>query len=215
MDYEHADELFDAMSKWAQHWGCPIIGGDIASHGSADHPLTLTVTVSGTMRQGSQPVLRSGAQPGDELYVTGQIGGSFASGWHLLFEPRVGAGQWASENGVHAMMDVSDGLGRDCDRIAKASGIIIEIDAAKLPISHHIIDAGKDWRQACSEGEDYELLMCIDPSMPIPDQLSESDPPMQGPIGICRACEGDETPGAIIIDPHGNHHNAESLGWDH
>lgn len=214
-DYQHADALFDAMSRWAKHWGCPLIGGDIASHGSNDHPLTLTVTVGGVMANNTQPLLRSGAQPGDELYVTGQVGGSFESGWHLLFEPRLKTGQWAARNqgadGTHAMMDISDGLGRDSDRIAKASGVIIEIDATKLPISHHIIDAGKDWRAAVSEGEDYELLMSISPTTVIPD----IEPPLHGSIGVCRACSVDETPGAFITDPQGQRHPAASLGWDH
>ncbi|MDF1870420.1 MAG: thiamine-phosphate kinase [Phycisphaerales bacterium] len=215
-DYAHANELFDAMHKWALHWGCPLIGGDIASHASIDHPLTITVTVGGTMAPNTQPVLRSGAKPGDELYLTGQVGGSFASGWHLLFEPRLQVGQWASANNVHAMMDLSDGLGRDADRIAKASGLIIEIDATKLPISHHITRANKDWRDAVSEGEDYELLMCIDPTTTIPSTTTPSmTPPMQGPIGTCRACAPNESPGAIIIDPHGEHHHASSMGWDH
>tara|TARA_R110002096_G_scaffold344921_2_gene537802 strand:- start:35961 stop:36869 length:909 start_codon:yes stop_codon:yes gene_type:complete len=206
-DYPHANELFDAMHKWALHWGCPLIGGDIASHASTNHPLTLTVTVGGTMVPNTQPVLRNGAKPGDELYVTGQVGGSFASGWHLLFEPRLQAGQWAAESGVHAMMDLSDGVGRDADRIAKASGLIIEIDATKLPINHRC----KDWREAVSEGEDYELLMCIDPTTTIPSM----NPPMQGLIGTCRSCNNNEHPGAIIIDPHGKHHDASSMGWDH
>jgi thiamine-monophosphate kinase len=210
-DYPHADQLFDAMSKWAKHWNCPIIGGDIATHSSNDHPLTLTVTIGGSMHKDSSPILRSGAKPGDHLYLTGQVGGSFDSGWHLLFEPRLIAGQWASANqginGVHAMLDLSDGLGRDADRIAKASGVIIELDAAKLPINHRC----KDWRQACSEGEDYELLMCIDPNTHIP----EIDPPIQGPIGECRACRSDESPGAIMIDPHGKRHPLSDFGWDH
>jgi len=206
-DYKHADDLFDAMSNWAKHWGCPLVGGDIASHGSADHPLTLTVTVGGTMKDNASPVLRSGAMPGDHLYLTGQVGGSFESGWHLLFEPRLDAGQWASANGVHAMMDLSDGLGRDADRIAKSSGVIIEIDAAKLPINHRC----KDWRQAVSEGEDYELLMCVDPKTQIP----EMEPPLQGSIGKCRSCDPGETPGAYITDPHGQRHALADLGWDH
>lgn len=206
-DYPHANELFDAMHKWAKHWNCPLIGGDIASHASSDHPLTLTVTIGGSMQPDTSPVLRSGAQPGDHLHLTGQVGGSFESGWHLLFEPRLEAGQWAASNGVHAMLDLSDGLGRDADRVAKASGLIIEIDATKLSINHRC----NDWRQAASEGEDYELLMCINPNTIIPAM----DPPLQGPVGECRACNADETPGAIIIDPHGNRHDASTLGWDH
>lgn len=209
--YNHADELFDAMSKWAKHWHCPLIGGDIASHASKDHPLTLTVTIGGSMQKNSTPVLRSGAKPGDHLYLTGQVGGSFDSGWHLLFEPRLSAGQWASANhadcGVHAMLDLSDGLGRDADRIAKASGLIIELDATKLPINHRC----KNWQQACSDGEDYELLICIDPATLIP----EIDPPIQGPVGTCRGCSSDESPGAIMIDPHGKCHPLNDFGWDH
>lgn len=206
-DYEHANELFDAMHKWATHWNCPLIGGDIASHSQPDHPLTLTVTVGGAMLENASPILRSGAQAGDELYLTGQVGGSFESGWHLLFEPRLSAGQWAAAVGVHAMMDISDGLGRDAHRIAQVSGLIIEIDASKLPINHRC----SDWKQAVSEGEDYELLMCIAPETQIPSM----DPPLQGPIGRCRACEPNEAPGAIIIDPHGHHHDASRMGWDH
>lgn len=205
--YTHANALFDAMSTWANHWTCPLIGGDIASHASPDHPLTLTVTVGGTMPQGTQPVLRSGAKPGDLLYVTGQIGGSFESGWHLRFEPRVAVGQWAAKHNAHAMMDLSDGLGRDAHRIAVASGVRIELDATKLPISHRC----SDWRQAISEGEDYELLIALDPNQTI------DDCPLQllGPIGVVHACAQDQPPGAIITDPYGKAHDASSMGWDH
>ncbi len=208
-DYPHADELFDAMSKWAKHWQCPLIGGDIATHREPDHPLTLGVTVGGVMDEGHTPVLRSGAQPGDLIYLTGQIGGSFASGWHQLFEPRIEAGRRASEAGssVHAMMDLSDGLGRDCDRIAKASGVVIEIDAAELPISHRC----DDWRQAVSEGEDYELVMCVDPGVLVP----QTSPLLIGSVGLVRACARREKPGAVIVDPHGQRHDGQDLGWDH
>ncbi|MCR9074651.1 MAG: thiamine-phosphate kinase [bacterium] len=205
--YAHANALFDAMHRWANRWHCPLIGGDIASHSSPDHPLTLTVTVGGTMPEGSMPVLRSGAKPGDLLYVTGQIGGSFESGWHLRFEPRVEVGQWASRINTHAMIDLSDGLGRDAHRIATASGVRIEMDAAKLPISHRCAD----WRQAVSEGEDYELLIVLDPRQPT------DDCPMQllGPIGHVAACEQGQSSGAVIIDPYGEAHDASLMGWDH
>jgi len=205
--YAHADALFDSMHRWANHWNCPLIGGDIASHASPDHPLTLTVTVGGTMPAGTMPVLRSGAKPGDLFYVTGQIGGSFGSGWHLRFEPRIEVGQWAARTTAHAMMDLSDGLGRDAHRIATASGVRIDIDATKLPISHRC-DA---WQQAVSEGEDYELLIALGPEHNI------DDCPMQllGPIGRVTACDQDQSPGAVIIDPYGKAHDASAMGWDH
>jgi thiamine-monophosphate kinase len=205
--YAHADALFDAMHKWAKHWDCPLIGGDIASHSDQDHPLTLSVSVGGMMVGDVSPVLRSGAQPGDLLYVTGQIGGSFESGWHLRFEPRLEVGEWASKNKAHAMMDLSDGLGRDANRIAVASGVRIELNAAKLPISHRC----GTWQQAVSEGEDYELLIALNPNQTI------DDCPMQmlGPIGQVHACEQDQLPGAVIVDAYGESHDASSMGWDH
>lgn len=201
--YAHSNELFDAMHKWAQHWGCPLVGGDIAAHDSSDHPLTLSVTIGGVMEEGHHPVLRSGAKPGDLVYVSGTIGGSFDSGWHLLFEPRwiIGADASRRGSGVHAMIDLSDGLGRDADRIAQASGLSIELDATRLPINHRC----SDWREACAEGEDYELLLCVDPDADRPNNV-------QGPIGVC--VESDSH-GAVIIDAYGKRHRAADLGWDH
>lgn len=210
--YPDGDALFDAMAKWARHWGCPLIGGDIAS-GSPDDtqpaPLSLTVTVAGRMKEGVNPVLRSGAQPGDELWLTGQIGGSFESGWHLRFEPRIEAGLAAARSGrATAMLDISDGVGTDASRLGTMSGVRLDIDATKLPISHRC----SDWRSAVSEGEDYELLIAASPGECPP---FATEPPLLGPVGVVRACEEGETPGATMIDPHGVAHDASELGWDH
>jgi thiamine-monophosphate kinase len=206
-DYPHADELFDALSQWARHWNCPLIGGDIAKHAEPSHPLTLTITVGGTLDQGSSPVLRSGAKPGDLLYVTAPLGDSFKSNHHLNFEPQIEVGQWAAKINAHAMMDISDGLGRDSDRIAKASDVCIEIDAAKVPRN----SGCKDWNQAVSEGEDYELLIALEPNASIANAPTQ----LLGPVGTVRACEPNEKPGSTLIDPGGTSHSAEQLGWDH
>ncbi|MDF1808098.1 MAG: thiamine-phosphate kinase [Phycisphaerales bacterium] len=206
-DYAYANELFDALSRWAKHWGCPLIGGDIAAHCDESHPLTLSVTVGGTMEMGTNPVLRSGARPGDRLYISGSVGNSFASEHHLRFDPQIETGHWAASSNAHAMMDVSDGVGRDSDRIAKASNVRIEIQAADLPMSNECTD----WKQAVAEGEDYELLIALDP------KTSFDDAPVQllGPIGIVRACTEHEKPGSRVIDPGGNVHDGSELGWDH
>ena len=206
-DYQRSNELFDALSRWAKHWNCPLIGGDIATHTSPDHPLTLSVTVGGTMNKDAKPVLRSDAQPGDQLYITGPLGDSFKSNHHLNFEPRIEVGQWAALNNAHAMMDISDGLGRDSHRIAIASNARIEIDASKVPMN----PGGKDWKQAISEGEDYELLIAFDPNA----DIANAPHKLLGPIGTVRACNPNEKPGSTIVDPGGVSHDAEQLGWDH
>jgi len=202
-NYPHADALFDAMARWADHWRCPLVGGDIASHGSADHPLTLTVTVGGSVPAGHRPVLRSGARPGDQLWLTGPVGNAFASGRHLTFEPRLEQGRLASRDtsGVTAMIDLSDGLGRDADRVARASGVVIEIDASAIPLS----PGTPDWRTGASEGEDHELLIVAANRPDIPGLL--------GPIGTVTAAT-DAAPGAFIREAQ-SRHPARDLGWDH
>lgn len=202
--YAQGDALFDAMARWARHWSCPLVGGDVATHASADHPLTLTVTIGGSMPAGHTPVLRSGARSGDQVWLTGPVGGSFESGRHLSFEPRLAAGLAASRvgSGVTAMMDLSDGLGRDSDRIARASGVVIEIEASLVPLHAGV----RGWRQGISEGEDYELVLMAAAPPQIPGLL--------GPIGRARACVAGETPGAFIVE-EGTAHSARDLGWDH
>ncbi len=154
-----ADQLFDAMHRWAAHWGCPLIGGDIATH---DGPLVLSVTVIGTAHEARGPVLRSGARVGDAVYITGRLGGSLESGRHMDFEPRTAEGQWLAGTlgeRLHAMMDISDGLGRDGGRMAEASGVRIEIESSLVPRHHGV----PSWERAVSDGEDYELLFTADP----------------------------------------------------
>lgn len=208
--YADGDALFDAMAVWARHWGAPLIGGDIAF---GPGPLSLTVTVAGWMEEGSTPLLRSGAQVNDEIWLTGQIGGSLASGWHLRFDPRIEAGAAAARSGrVRAMIDLSDGLGRDATRVGAASGVVLEIEAARLPISHRC----GSWREAVGEGEDYELLICARPTHPeVGGAPFEADPTLIGPVGRVRACAEGERPGAVIVDPYGVSHDAAELGWDH
>lgn len=204
-NFTHADALFDAMAKWARHWNCPLIGGDIAV---GDGPASLTVTVAGRTEPGTQPLLRSTAKPGDELWLTGQVGGSLQSGWHLRFEPRLAAGLAAAASGnITACIDLSDGLGRDAARIGAASNAVLEINAATLPISHRC----RDWREAVAAGEDYELLLCARPGR----EPFQAEPRLIGPIGRVRPCTPDEQPGCRIIDAHGALHDAGNLGWDH
>ena len=76
---------------------------------------------------------RGGGKATDELFVTGRLGGSLR-GRHLKFMPRIDEARWLTKHfSIHAMMDLSDGLGADLPRLARASGVGFEVDEAALP----------------------------------------------------------------------------------
>lgn len=105
------------------------------------------------------PVLRSTARAGDMIFVTGRLGGSFPEK-HLCFEPRLKEGQWlAKKKFASAMMDLSDGLGKDLPRLAGASKLSFELYSTAIPCRR-----GCSVHQAVNDGEDYELLFTVAPS---------------------------------------------------
>jgi len=142
-------ELYDGLHAAAQRFGCEIAGGDTAH---VWHEQFVVVTLLG---HADQPVLRSGAKPGDIVFVTGKLGGSFRSGKHLRFIPRLREAQWLVKHVcVHAMIDVSDGLASDLQRLVEASHVGFNIISAKIP--------GK-LPGALTDGEDFELLFTVAP----------------------------------------------------
>jgi len=130
-----------------------------------------------------EPVLRSGAQVGDWILVTGTLGGSRAGLMrlmrgetndeqaltaHLMPIPRVREGQLLRQVGVHAMMDISDGLAEDLPRLLRASGVGAVVFPHRIPVhlsaQRYAHQASEDPAQfALQGGEDYELLVCADP----------------------------------------------------
>jgi thiamine-monophosphate kinase len=199
---ERARDLIDRVHHWARHWGCPCVGGDLATLAPGS-PMVLTVTVGGEPEPQRGPVTRDGARMGDEVYVTGRIGGSFASGRHLTFEPRVEQGRALVKTlgaGLHAMIDVSDGLGRDAGRIARASGVRVEIDAEKVP-TH--ADAGGTW---FADGEDYELVFVVASGTSVPSEIAG--------VALTRIGRVVAGEGCGLIEPGGVREIAHS-GWDH
>lgn len=200
--FADADALFDAMARWARHWSCPLVGGDIAA---TDGPLLLTATIVGEPATARGPVLRSTAREGDGVYVTGALGDSFASGRHLRFEPRLEEAAWLATtvgDRLHAMMDISDGLGRDAGRVALASGVRIELLAAAIPRA----PGARDWRQAASQGEDYELLFTA---------AGEVDASTPGGTPITRVGEVLPGSGCVVRLEDGTLIDASRLGYDH
>ncbi len=148
-----ATNVYAGIGKAAREFGVTVVGGETAS---SPGPCFISVCLTGSVRRG-RCVTRGGGKPGDLLYVTGRLGGSFPSGKHLHFRPRLAEGRWlARRDSVHAMMDLSDGLGTDLPRLARASGTGYCLDSAAVPRT-----PGCTVAQACGDGEDYELLVAV------------------------------------------------------
>jgi thiamine-monophosphate kinase len=225
---ERANELFEACSRWARVFGAPLVGGDIATFVAADAPVTLTITSVGLPHASLGAVLRSGAKAGDHLYITGAIGGSFEKatgmGRHLTFEPRVAEGRWLANvlgAALHAMMDVSDGVGIDAARMAEASGVEVELDVPREVLSGDLlpraeIPQSRDFGQlrelvlrAVSDGEDYELLFAVDPGVAVPAVCPGTGTAITR-IGVCVAGK----PGAYLR--FGDERiDVSKRGWEH
>lgn len=152
---EWARKVYAGIGRAARQYGVIIVGGETAS---TPGPSFLSVCMTGVVAR-DRCVTRGGGRVGDTLFVTGRLGGSFASGHHLRFRPRLEQAQWlVSRFHINAMMDLSDGLGADLPRLARASGTGFVVEPARLPRSKGCTEA-----QALSDGEDYELLFAATP----------------------------------------------------
>jgi len=143
--------IYRGAEQLAVRFGASIIGGDTIR----SQPLAVHGFAAGRLPTGSA-VLRSGAKPGDVIYVTGKLGGSI-TGHHIDFEPRVNEGIWLrSGEWATAMMDISDGLARDARRMADRSGVGMRFMSQHVPCND-----GIDIHHALTDGEDYELLFTV------------------------------------------------------
>jgi len=155
-----ARELFLGLKERADEFQTVIIGGDTNSWNG---PLTLSVTLLG-QKGPAGAILRSGARPGDWLFVTGSLGGSIL-GKHLDFTPRLREGLLlAKQTSLRAMIDISDGLAADANHIAEESGCGILLHAENVPIAPTAFQMNDDkspLEHALSDGEDFELLFAV------------------------------------------------------
>ncbi len=153
-----AEALTEGLRGMGEEFGCPLVGGDTTTH---DGGIVLSVSVVGTLPHGAA-VLRSGARPGDLVFVSGALGGSI-HGPHLRFVPRLRESAALMELGPPtAMMDVSDGLLLDLHRLADASGVGFRIEAERVPVHADALRHERDpLRSALGGGEDFELLFTL------------------------------------------------------
>ena len=146
--------LYRGLRRAANRFKVTIVGGETSD---TPGPAAISVSVVGFVER-TRAVSRGGGKPGDDLFVTGLLGGALKQK-HLRFIPRIAESRWLTRNfSVHAMMDLSDGLGADLPRLARASKVGFTIDEENLPVAR-----GANVNDAISEGEDYELLFAISP----------------------------------------------------
>lgn len=151
-EVERVIKLYAGLQKAAAKFAVLIVGGETSNTAG---PITVSVSISGSVEL-DRWVSRSGGRSGDELFVTGRLGGSL-TGRHLRFTPRIKESRWLTAHfGLHAMMDLSDGLGADLPRLAQASSLGFDLDEAAIPRNR-----GCSLQQAISDGEDYELLFAV------------------------------------------------------
>jgi thiamine-monophosphate kinase len=204
-----ACRLFDSMRETAARYACPLIGGDIAIAGREAPALICSCVVLAEPGPAGA-IGRDGARVGDTIYVTGVLGGSVDSdggGHHLTFEPRITEAIALAEalgSRLHAMIDISDGLGRDAGHIAERSGVGIELSSGAVPCRD-----GADWRAALADGEDYELCFAAEGEVP----AGLGDLPV---TAVGRVVERSDLNGSLVCVRDGDRLiDAAELGWEH
>jgi len=146
--------IYRGLEKIARELKVNLVGGET----TRARGLFLSIALLGECR-GHHPVLRSTARAGDLLYVTGRLGATQARR-HLTFTPRLAEGEWLARHHIaSSMMDLSDGLGADLPRLARASRLSFRVDPKALPRAR-----GATVEAAWNDGEDYELLFTVSPS---------------------------------------------------
>jgi thiamine-monophosphate kinase len=152
--------LYAGIDEACAAYGCEVVGGDLSN----GRELVVSVTALGRCDAGVDPVLRSGASPGDWLWVSGPLGGAAASGYTARPHARADLGPLLAALGATSMIDVSDGLAQDLGHICDASGVGVVLEA--VPVA-----AGATEEQALNGGDDYELLFTLPDGVDAPGCL--------------------------------------------
>ena len=224
-EVEDVRHLYCGMLDLANRYGVVIIGGDVV------RSPTVFVTVGMTGTAERDPMLRSAAQIGDVIAVTGYLGSS-AGGLEVMLkspivdenaaqqlreahqrpEPCINQGQLLLENGVKAAMDISDGLVEDLSKLCQASEVAATLEVDKLPIHPSLKQAfpSRYAQLALSGGEDYQLLFTA--SQPIMQKVLSLLPPSAAIVG--EIVEG-EVGQVTVLDSRGEKVTTSPGGWDH
>ena len=211
------DRFLRGLLDLAQEFKLPLAGGDTAQSARG---IQADIVVVGSVPKG-RAVLRSGAKPGDQIYVSGELGGAAAAlsrlaeskpaGAKLLrhFRPqaRVAVGQWLRRHRVaSAMIDLSDGLSTDLEHICQESRVGAEIDAEAIPLAQV---GPREKRVALAlalhGGDDYELLFTS----------AAAVPPVIAGVRVTRIGRIKRSAGMRLTAADGKSQPLKAGGWEH
>ncbi len=205
---EELKQLHAGIVRAGEKFGCALVGGDITSWNN-ENPFAVSVAML-SRKAANEPVTRSGAKVGDGICVTGSLGGS-SCGRHLDFEPRVAeAMKIAQTVRINSMIDISDGLSTDLNRICKASRVGAILNAEQIPVSRAVQESTEPLKSALNDGEDFELLFTL--SQQAHRQLSDK---WDQPTPITQIGVVTDTGGMQIRTRDGRLENLEAGGYEH
>jgi thiamine-monophosphate kinase len=209
-----ADGFLRGLLKLARRFSVPLAGGDIAQSPAG---VLADIVVAGSVPRGLA-LLRSGAKPGDALYVTGALGGSAAAiqamlagrklrpekhRAHFFPEPRIAAGKILRQRRLAtAAIDLSDGLSTDLSHICEESGAGAVVYAESIPVAK-----GATPQLAMHGGEDYELLFTARPRTRVPQAIAG--------LAVTRIGEIIRGNRVFISDRNGRRKPLAPRGWEH
>jgi thiamine-monophosphate kinase len=233
LDVAFVDALYDGMQAVATRYDCPIIGGNISQRADT---LSVTITVLGEVPYG-QGVYRSGAQVGDEVWVTGALGAAKA-GLEALRHPKAVAGlptagvlaryrrphprlreaQYLRQHApLHSLLDLSDGLSSDLHHICEASGVGAQLEAACIPMAEDVRQIAAALHAdpltfALHGGEDFELCLTAPPGV-----LTALQPALQAQFQcpLVRVGTIQTGSGVTLCLADGSQHPLTPHGYDH
>ena len=219
------EELGRGVGACLEAHGGALLGGDLAR---SPGPVVVDVAVVGST---ARPVARGGAEPGDELWITGELGAAATAvaDWSRGLEPeaearraferpvaRLEEGRWLAEEGeARALIDLSDGLARDAGHLAAASGLAAVVETAAVPRSE-VLDGWADdeaaLRRALTGGEDYELLLAAPPGV-LAGRAAVFRERFE--VALSRVGRLEAGEGVRWLDPAGDPMSPPGNGWDH
>jgi thiamine-monophosphate kinase len=222
---DDAAALFEGLSQTAAEYGCPVAGGETTS---TPGPATITVTVMGTVGQG-KAITRSGAKPGDGIWVSGTLGEAMAgleillkgekdgealTGKFINPKARVGLAQTLTRDyTITSMIDISDGVATDLGHICDESACGARITSETVPMSEAFLDFAASRgidpvAFALSSGEEFELLFTSgDRNLP--------DTTVIDGVTITRIGDVTKNPGSILLETKGNVTVLPRSGYEH